>query len=324
MGSLTNNERNMVVIRHTSRDFIGKLISARGYRYGTMYYGQSSFILRRMRMLWERLNLPFKSIWYRKVICNDQEDVLVFEPLCSADYIRWLHKINPDARINLWYWNYAENTVNPDTISDEWCIKWSFSRIDCLRYNMKFNPPPYFSEMVGYKYDIEYDVAFVGKDKGRLEALLKLKKTIEDMGLRTKFVITPDRKYQNNPAYSPEIPYQESMRISSRSRALLDYIEVNNSGQSMRVMECLFLKRKLITNSILIPDYDFYRPENIFILGRDDIRALPMFLQIPYVEIDKKIILKYDFGSFINRFMLTGETTFADEMMCMLEAKSEK
>lgn len=309
------NASDYVIVRHTFNDDSGKIIKSRGYECYNLYKSQSNFFVRSLRRLWNKLNLPKKDIWYDKAILkSNTKKIVVYEPLCTADYVKWLRKHKPDADIVFWYWNYARNTVNPDTVDGTLCRKWSFSRVDAKKYGMRFNPLPYFTEIKSPPKSEKYDIVFVGKDKGRLPALLKLKEQFENMGLTTKFIITPTSRRKKNPAYSKPISYLESVAVSAEGRAVLDYIEVTNSGQSLRIVEALFLEEKIITNSELIVDYDFYCPENIFILGKDDPSKLPEFLSTPYKPVDKEIVMRYDHDSIIERFF-SDEPTVFDEML---------
>lgn len=321
-GNRIMNQKEYTIVRHTFSDLNGQLISNRGYSCSLMYKKQQSFLVRSIRRIWNKLHLPFESIWYDKSVLYGTDKIVVFEPLCTAEYMKWLHKKKPNADIVFWYWNIAKNTVCPDTIEDEWCRKYSFARLDCVNYNMKFNPLPYFYEIDVGRPDKEFDIVFVGKDKGRLPALLELRSQFDAMGLKTKFVISPSHSYDKHPEYSPAISYIDSVKLGSRSKAVLDYIEVNNSGQSLRVIEALFQKEKIITNSVLVSDYDFYCPENIFILGKDDMSRLCEFLNSPYKKIDEDIIDKYDFDKVIERFFMP-EDEYGDHMMSLMRTRKE-
>jgi hypothetical protein len=63
----------------------------------------------------------------------------------------------------------------------------------------------------------------------------------------------------------------------------------------------------LITNDKSIVNRDFYRKENIFIIGRDEFNELPSFVSSPYLEINRKIVQKYEFEDWLNRFFETTE-----------------
>lgn len=313
---------NIVILRGVFSDDIGKQIIKRGYNCCHFYKNQSNFFLRSVRRIWNKLNLPGKSIWYdKKILEVDSNEIVIFDSLCSVEYLIWLRKKKPDARIVFWYWNIVKNSIPPCNIPDNLVDKWSFSRKDCLKYGMRFNPLPYFSELSYVSDQKDYDIVFVGKDKGRLPELLKLRSTFESLGLSTKFVITPDHPYSNNPEYSKPISYLESVKLDTKAKAVLDYIEVDDSGQSLRILEAIFIKEKIITNSKLIFDYDFYCPENFFVLGYDEISDLPKFISTPYKELSNDIAMKYDFDSAIGRFFSDEETVFDEMLRKMTEKK---
>src|SRR5690606_7174788 len=108
----------------------------------------------------------------------------------------------------------------------------------------------------------------------------------------------------------PAIGYKKVLEGVSKSRALLDIIEVTDSGQSQRVMESIFLEKKLVTNSELIENYDFYNPQNIFLLGKDDIDDLPEFLNSSYKKIDESIVESYDVRNWVKRFLENVEKAY--------------
>ena len=60
------------------------------------------------------------------------------------------------------------------------------------------------------------------------------------------------------------------------------------------------MKKKLVTGNARVREYDLYKPENMFILGVDDIGRLKEFFEIPYKELDKKEMEKYDFSNWVN------------------------
>ena len=63
---------------------------------------------------------------------------------------------------------------------------------------------------------------------------------------------------------------------------------------SFRPFEAIGLKKKLITNNIEIKNYDFYDPQNIFVI--EDIENISIskdFFESEYKELPKEIVEKY-------------------------------
>lgn len=84
----------------------------------------------------------------------------------------------------------------------------------------------------------------------------------------------------------------------------MDLVTEENYGLTLRPLEALFLKKKLITNYYEIIDEPFYNESNIYLYGRDN-RNIDEFLKIPYEEIQKEVVNMYDCQSWIERFERT-------------------
>ena len=101
---------------------------------------------------------------------------------------------------------------------------------------------------------------------------------------------------------SESITYEELIKLIGQSKSIIDIVSNNQKGLTLRVMESIFFKKKLITNNESIKEYDFYNPNNIFILQFDDIKNLKSFINSEYDELDKRILEKYEFETWVNSF----------------------
>lgn len=91
------------------------------------------------------------------------------------------------------------------------------------------------------------------------------------------------------------ISYQENIKNVKESKALLDLKLKEHNGLSFRFFEALKYNKKLVTNNSDIINYDFYRKENIFILGENSEDNLKEFIESPYEPIPSEIKDKYSF-----------------------------
>jgi len=137
--------------------------------------------------------------------------------------------------------------------------------------------------------------------------LLAFKKQMILLGLKPYIHIAPKTKqeYKKNKLYQRSISYQKILQLIEKSDSILDLLSNPEDGLSLRAMESLFFGKKLITNSLRIAEYDFYKSENIFIIGKDDIEHLPDFLKTPYNQNNQEIIDYYDFDNWVKRFFKT-------------------
>ena len=72
-------------------------------------------------------------------------------------------------------------------------------------------------------------------------------------------------------------------------------IDVGQSGQvglTLRVMEAVFLNKKLITTNISVKSFDFYRSSNIYVYGHEK-RSIEEFLLESYIELPEDIKMQY-------------------------------
>lgn len=221
----------------------------------------------------------------------------------SLNVAKYIRK-RSDKKIVQWYWNPVCADIHPDEIRGCGAEFYSFDPEDCRNYNMSHSSPYYFSTFKLPHNNISNDIYFVGADKGRLNALLELKTIFESQGLKVDYRITKSSKPTEAVSYQyrETISYHQVLEEIARCRAILDYVQVGQTGLTLRPMEALFHKKKLITNDVNICEYDFYNKYNIFILGKDDIVNLKAFIDSPYKDIDKNIVARYDFKNWLRQF----------------------
>lgn len=239
-----------------------------------------------------------------KYIANHR-GIIVFDTIYSNLDLTWLRIHFPTLRIILWFWNPVGNTVLPQDITARDIELWTYSITDSEKYGLHYNTPFYpLQNAVSYDEVNEYDVIFWGRNKHRKELIACYDRQFKKIGLDTRIHITPDRWFQSfyQRNMSRYVPYDKIIADIMRSRSILDIYTNPMAGLSLRTMEALFYKKKLITNSIEIKKYDFYSKANVFILGEDNIQYLADFVKSPYIDVDPRIVCKYSATSWLKRF----------------------
>lgn len=195
----------------------------------------------------------------------------------------------------------------------------SFDKGDCEKYGLIYCPQ-YIPGGVGSACmegeGYQTDIFFAGKDKGRISTLVHLKKEFERYDLRCKFWVLPNKRddytedekkiliIKGRKFWKYSIPYVDILVQDRKSKGILDIVQNGQFGLTWRPIEALLLRKKLITNFNNIKQYDFYRKENIFILGEDNMDELPLFIESPYQNIDEYIVGSYTFRGMINKTYL--------------------
>lgn len=104
----------------------------------------------------------------------------------------------------------------------------------------------------------------------------------------------PKIKYLKN-----RITFLENLKNVEEADVLLDFVDPVHNGLSIRFFEALYYKKKVITDNLMVRNYDFYHTNNIFVLENNNYQDVEAFLQLPYQEISYEIVKKYSFSNWI-------------------------
>ena len=98
--------------------------------------------------------------------------------------------------------------------------------------------------------------------------------------------------------YSP-LSSNDISRIIEQSKVVIDMQHPNQKGLTMRSIETLGMRKKLITTNSDIVNYDFYNENNIYIIDRDNPVIKPDFFKTEYIPIPDKIYNRYSLAQWI-------------------------
>lgn len=257
-------------------------------------YKNNSFLIRALRKIGYKKRL-FQPFINNPKLKNLQCDLIIIFDSVSLEFVRWVKKYNPNVRIIFWYWNPAYLTIDPNKIP-EGIEKWSYSKDDCEKYSMEYNTTFFFRDRInGFKQlDCEYDMFFLGKDKGRREKIERYKYDFENLGLNVNFRFVSGK--------SDYVPYEKVLEYTLKSKCVFDYCVRDNVGMSLRSLEALYMNKKVVTNNKNYKKELLYNPNNIFILEDDDILNLVDFVNDNVDCIDDNIKDYYLFENWLARF----------------------
>lgn len=237
---------------------------------------------RGVRRIWADGILPGCQLWYGEWKNNIEkyDTVIIHADVRTRTVPQFIHKVKPSMRIIYWYWNPVCSRTLPSLTKDNQIECWSFDENDCMKYGMKKNIQYYYSVQSLLKIKPQYDIYFVGHDKGR-------RKTIDELSAKFKeyqLICEVDLLQEKDPF----IPYTEVQKKIAKCKAILEVNQEGQVGCTLRALEALFFRKKLITTNQNIVSEDFYNENNIFIYGKDDVEKMKEFINAPYdVESDK-------------------------------------
>jgi len=191
---------------------------------------------------------------------------------------------------------------------------FTFDPGDAQRYGLTlvkqvYRPVESFRESV----PDDFDIYFLGKDKHRFERLQSLGETWRAQGLRIRLqvIAEPGERHPESAVVDvrPDaLGYRENMALIQRSRCLLELVQANQTGLTIRCLEAMFFDRKLITNNPQVKHLPFYDPARFFVLGQDDLSAMPRFLAAGTTPLSADDLAGYAFPDWIRQFEVPAAT----------------
>ena len=319
--------RDVLLIRSNEGD-LEHCLNEEGVPIAPMF-ARSSFASNRARCLRDVAPGLFASIDYpfNPRLKRAGADVLiVFDSSCTQGFLAWLVRHNPEKRIVLWYWNPPPARLDPKTIRRNPLLAgvelWSYSPRDCARHGLRRNTTFYVEQAfhgIAAKGDasnaepeaMAVCAVFVGRDKGRIDALDRLKQLFAQAGCPLDLHIVADhpRRRLRSDRYRPPMAYRALLAREARARVIVDVYADPEAGLSLRAMEALRLGRKLVTNNRLIVQEPFYRPRNVLVLGEGSNQGeLRAFLDRPLQPLPSKLVRSYEARAWLERFFDEGES----------------
>ena len=176
-------------------------------------------------------------------------------------------------------------------------------KINCkLKHTTNF----YFDDIVSEKEINPKSVFFVGTYiKNRVPLLEEIIKILETNGLAPDIFLVSNKKSTHHKfrIISEGFSFKESILRIQNSEFLLDLYNPIHNGLSFRTFESVGYEKKLITNNLLVKEYDFYNPNNIFVIENNNFDGFSDFVKTPYQHLDIKIKEKYSFTNWIRHLL---------------------
>ena len=232
----------------------------------------------RVHNMWKlnsKIEMPFKKYWFNKCLdesrIDDNEECvfLFFESYYlsySKKYLTYIKNKYKRAKIAFIWLNpidqYLEKKYCAIKCFYDYAI--TFDKSDANKYGFSYYPGTLFwiPEM---KTRNEYDLFFVGADKGRHNQLLNIYNHAKKNNLNCLFYITgvkpEDQIISNEIVYNKSISYSEVLEKSASSRCIVEVLKENRDYCSIRTAEAYYLKKKLLTTNDNITEEPYYRKE---------------------------------------------------------------
>lgn len=245
----------------------------------------------------------------KNIILNDKYDILIV----NAPYV--LSEENLKLAFSrakksvVVFWDSMEKIPMQKDYLTLFDVCYSFDDEDCKKYGCKKITNFYFVEEK--QKLLNFDISYLATYDHRIHHLISIFEYLEDNNISAKCKIFtyPSIKIKEKLPINIEvihkiIPFAESYQYYQDSKVILDIAHPHQRGLSFRPFEAMGMSKKLITTNKNIVNYDFYNPNNIFII--DDINNITIpisFFKTDYQEINPKIKEKYHLKNWIKKII---------------------
>ncbi|MGG5460581.1 hypothetical protein [Clostridium sp. B9] len=225
-----------------------------------------------------KINLPLKWIWYKALFKNDfpTNKILcfVFTPgWYYPKFFEYLKRNFNDSKFIFYFSDTIESklkaipSLDIDYLKENFDLVLSYNPKDVEKYNLKYTSiyyskiPKSSLELVP-KYD-EVDVLFIGAARNRLNEIKEAYSKLTNAGLKCFFYVVSNkekREFDDNGIFYNKnaMPFNEYIGHTMSAKCILEIVDNNTSGCTLRFWEAIMYNKKLITNYIGVKDNIFY------------------------------------------------------------------
>lgn len=224
-------------------------------------------------------------------------------------------RLFPEAKMCLHLWDSIENLRGVPDKFHYFDIVTSFDPDDCDKYKLVFRPLFFCDEyrVQNTKHGYKYDMSFIGTiHSDRFKILRKIKSNLPKRKmfiypyLQSKFIyyfyLATKSEFRGTELSNFRFKKISATSIAEaveKSKTIIDIQHPKQTGLTMRTLEMVGMNKKLITTNQDICRYDFYHPNNICVIDRDNPKINAEFFNTPYEQIPDVIYEKYSITSWI-------------------------
>lgn len=227
---------------------------------------------------------------------------------CFYDFIQSQKK----AKKILYLWDDVNRIDNFKDIKSAFDSILSFDKRDCTKYGFSFLPLFYCDDYVYKNEEKTFDISSIGfLHTDRANILEKVRKKFPEDRYKWFALLKTTRKHALMMLLSQKskkLPFYigfkymtmaETARVVKQSKVVIDMPHSSQSGLSIRTIEALAARCKMVTTNVAVKEYDFFDDRNICIIDRDNPLITDGFFDRDYVEVEANIIKRYSLDEWV-------------------------
>lgn len=236
-----------------------------------------------------KCNIPGKKIWRNHYNLSkidfsiNVDNFIIFTDvsLCyyTKEYLDKLKSSNKNIKLVLMMVNSFHRMKKAIWKQlDSFDLIFSFDENEANEYGFHYYPSFYSKKdeentlYNGLSYNT--DCFFVGVAKDRLQKLINIYDELESLGSNNEFYIVGVPKREQIPRkgiiYNKWLDYNTVLKKIQQANCILEVMDGNSAGVTLRTYEALCFNKKLITNNQKIKDSPFYNKNYIHVINNDN------------------------------------------------------
>lgn len=249
---------------------------------------------------------------------NDYDFVFIVKMECMpVEILFGLRNQSPGAKFIYYSYDSVKNNNNFKKAIGLFDSAFTFDDEDAKAIpGIKLRPLFFLNEYRNLPAEnILYDISFIGTaHSDRYLLLKKIKSILPGENFCSFFFLYVPSKYifwlkkifvpafwgskKTDFSFLP-MSKKEVLSAISQSSSILDFQHPDQTGLTMRTIEMLGARKKLITTNKNVKKYDFYRQENIKVIDRENPIIESEFFHAPYVNLPDDLYEKYSIDGWL-------------------------
>lgn len=217
-------------------------------------------------------------------------------------------------------WDSVRNNENAKLIASEFDRVYTFDPEDAKLYKWIYRPLFYISTKINHVERKVNDLLYIcSLHSDRARILMEIKRFCTKSGLSYRAILFEKqyiflkRKYidqrpeyisvSNNDMTFKPVTLPQAYELYGCSKAVIDYTHPGQKGYTMRTIECLGNRCKLITNNVRIREADFYDERNVYVYDNNKFKIPEEFIRSEYCDIDLEVYKYYSLDCWIETLL---------------------
>lgn len=239
----------------------------------------------------------------------------------SCDAIRRLRAAFPASRFTLYFWDSYKNmsSDSPEKVG-LFDRAFTFDPVDAGNDKRLMYRPLFCLDEYLHLPQVEKDIDlfFFGTvHSDRYQVLSRLERALPvDVRVKKILYFSSSLVYRARRLFQPAfwsakksefifkpVSKVELKALLARSRVVLDIERPIQNGLTMRTLEAVGARKKIITTNPYAAKADFYRPENVLVIDRNNIVIPENFFTSDFVELPSELSRKYTLNGWLDEVL---------------------